>query len=200
MPPPRAASVTAPVMSFMRAATNASVPCPLPHVRSRAATTRIFFPDNIELSVAQQGQTMDPAAGASGGTTTQGGGGKHYVSFHANAFAVSCSCPAMPAPAGTLLWQVGWRAVQPRTQGWGGWRPPRTAGCSSSGLTMARDGARPRPIAAKQPAHLNIHGNTCSRLHKCACACRAASSWRPLLPSPPSPPPPPQRGVTRICR
>lgn len=31
--------------------------------RSRAATTRIFFPDNVELAVAQRGQTMDPAAG-----------------------------------------------------------------------------------------------------------------------------------------
>ncbi|PNH10484.1 hypothetical protein TSOC_002810, partial [Tetrabaena socialis] len=31
--------------------------------RSRAATTRVFFPDNVELAVAQRGQTEDPAAG-----------------------------------------------------------------------------------------------------------------------------------------
>ncbi|GIL78471.1 hypothetical protein Vretimale_17031 [Volvox reticuliferus] len=31
--------------------------------RSRAATTRVFFPDNVELSVARSGQTEDPAAG-----------------------------------------------------------------------------------------------------------------------------------------
>ncbi|KAG2426666.1 hypothetical protein HXX76_012977 [Chlamydomonas incerta] len=31
--------------------------------RSRAATTRIFFPDNVELAVARSGQTEDPAAG-----------------------------------------------------------------------------------------------------------------------------------------
>ena len=31
--------------------------------RDEAATTRIFFPDNGELAIAQSGQTLDPAAG-----------------------------------------------------------------------------------------------------------------------------------------
>ncbi|KAG2451997.1 hypothetical protein HYH02_003039 [Chlamydomonas schloesseri] len=31
--------------------------------RSRAASTRVFFPDNVELAVARSGQTEDPAAG-----------------------------------------------------------------------------------------------------------------------------------------
>lgn len=33
--------------------------------RDRAAATRVFFPDNTELKVAQNGQTEDPAAGTS---------------------------------------------------------------------------------------------------------------------------------------
>eukprot|EP00198_Chlamydomonas_reinhardtii_P009381 XP_001698718.1 predicted protein [Chlamydomonas reinhardtii] len=31
--------------------------------RSRAASTRVFFPDNVELAVARSGQTEDPSAG-----------------------------------------------------------------------------------------------------------------------------------------
>ncbi|KAG2500362.1 hypothetical protein HYH03_001936 [Edaphochlamys debaryana] len=31
--------------------------------RSRAASTRVFFPDNVELDVARSGQTEDPSAG-----------------------------------------------------------------------------------------------------------------------------------------
>lgn len=49
-----------------------ALPPTLAH-RSRAASTRVFFPDNVELAVAQSGQTEDPGAGEEEGGRVERG-------------------------------------------------------------------------------------------------------------------------------